>query len=132
MELYHFIYTSNPARRMTDTAMQNLLEVSREANTRFEVTGLLVCLTDCYIQLIEGPKTHVEQLYQNIQRDQRHLRVTKLCEGALTSRYYPGWAMAYQKQAIASGDRCSLSFADEQVLQLFEIIDNSSSRQLSV
>jgi len=132
MKLYYLVYTSTPGKRLTEAEMQNLLEVSREANRRFEVTGLLLCLTDSYIQLIEGPKAHIEQLYKNIQRDQRHFRVTTLCEGAITSRHYPGWAMAYQKQDITSTSSADLSLVDEQVLQLFDIIDQSSKSHLSI
>jgi hypothetical protein len=132
MELYHLIYTSTPGKLMADAELKILLNVSRQANIRFEVTGILVCLPDSYIQLIEGPKQHIEQLFKNIQRDTRHFRVTTLFEGPIKQRFYPGWAMAYKKQNAAFEHGASLSIQDEQVLQLLEIIDNSSQKHLSI
>lgn len=132
MELYYLIYTSNPAKLMTDAALQNLLDISRINNSRFDVTGLLVCLPDSFIQLIEGPKSHIEQLYKNIQRDKRNIRVTTLLEGPIEQRFYPGWAMAYKKQENTAGNGVSLNIQDEQVLRLFDIIDNASKNHLSI
>jgi hypothetical protein len=117
---------------MTDAELKILLDTSRKANILFEVTGILVCLPDSYIQLIEGPKTHIEQLFTNIQRDKRHFRVTTLFEGPIAQRFYPGWAMAYKKQDTAFENGAILNIQDEQVLQLFDIIDNSSHKHLSI
>jgi hypothetical protein len=124
MDLYYLIYTSVPARPLKDDELQELLRVAREANMRFKVTGMLICLPESFIQLIEGSKAHIEQLYQNIQKDKRHLRVTTLREGLINQRFFPGWAMALKEQDTSRSYVDVLSLQDQKVLQLFDILEN--------
>jgi hypothetical protein len=123
MDLYYLIYTSVPARPMKDAELQELLSIAREANSRFNVTGMLICLSESFIQLIEGPKQHIEQLYQNIQQDTRHLRVTTLREGPNDRRFFPDWTMAFKKRDDDAASNDILSLDDQRILQLFDILD---------
>jgi hypothetical protein len=123
MDLYYLIYTSTPAKVLTDAELHKLLHTSRQENSRFEVTGMLICLPESYIQLIEGPKPHIEQLYQNIQQDKRHLRVTTLYEGSIDRRFFPDWAMALRKPNTSATGADVLTLDDERVLQLFDILE---------
>lgn len=103
--------------------LQDLLSLAREANARYDVTGMLLYLPESFIQLIEGPENHIEQLYQNIQKDQRHFRVTTLREGIIEKRFYPNWSMAFNKQHTADTGDEILSPQDGKVLQLFDILE---------
>lgn len=123
MDLYYFIYTSTPAKILTEAELNELLKTSREANTRFEVTGMLICLPESYIQLIEGPKPHIEQLYRNIQHDKRHLRVTTLREAPIENRFFPDWTMAFKRSDPTITGFDVLNLDAERVLQLFDILD---------
>jgi hypothetical protein len=124
MELYHIIYTSTPIRQLNDEELKELLHVSREANIRFQVTGMLICLADSYTQLIEGPKQHIEQLFNNIKRDKRHWQVTTLREGTIVSRFFPDWAMAFEKHNSTIAEQGLVGTTDEKVLKLFTIIES--------
>jgi hypothetical protein len=115
MDLYYLIYTSIPAKPMDDMELQELLHISREANGRFQVTGMLIYLPESFIQLIEGPKAHIK----------RHLRVTTLRAGSMEHRFFPDWAMALKKQDIGETHAEILSLHDEKVLKLFDILDDS-------
>lgn len=123
MDLYYLIYTSVPARPMDDTELEELLRISREANGRFDVTGILISLPESFTQLIEGPKARIEQLYVNIQKDKRHFRVTTLREGSISQRFFPDWAMAFKKHNIQEFNGNVLSLQDDKVLQLFDILE---------
>jgi hypothetical protein len=123
MDLYYLIYTSTPAKVLTDAELHKLLHTSRQENSRFEVTGMLICLPESYIQLIEGPKPHIDQLYQNIRQDKRHFRVTTLNEGSIDRRFFPDWAMALKKPNPNATDADVLTLDDERVLQLFDILE---------
>jgi hypothetical protein len=123
MDLYYLIYTSTPAKILTDTELHDLLHTSRQENSRFEVTGMLICLPESYIQLIEGPKTHIEQLFHNIQRDKRHLRVTTLREAPIDKRFFPDWAMAFKRSDPTDTSLDVLNLDAERVLQLFDILE---------
>ena len=124
MDLYYVIYTSEPANVMSDAELQQLLETAREANRLFNITGMLICLPDSYIQIIEGPKPQIEQLYKNIQRDKRHMRVTTLREASIDHRFFPNWAMAFKKSELCSTDNDILNLQDEKVLQLFDLLES--------
>ncbi|UEG52133.1 BLUF domain-containing protein [Mucilaginibacter daejeonensis] len=123
MDLYYLIYTSSPAKPMDDDSLLELLTTSREANSRFGITGMLIYLPDNFIQLIEGPKDHIIQLYHNIQRDKKHYRVTSLQEGPITERFFPDWAMAFENKQASDLGNAQLSLQDERVLELFGIME---------
>lgn len=123
MDLYYLVYTSSPARIMDDSALHELLAISRQANARFGITGMLLYFPDSFIQLIEGPQTHIQQLYQNIQRDRRHFRVTTLREGPIASRFFPDWAMAFDRRD-SKEQTDALALHDEKVMQLFAVLES--------
>ena len=113
---------------MTDAELQDLLRLSSEANSRFNVTGMLIYLTENFIQLIEGSKADIEQLYLNIKQDKRHFRVTTLREGPIDQRFFPDWAMAFKKQDAGNTDGAILGLQDKKVIQLFDILENWYNR----
>jgi hypothetical protein len=123
MDLYYYMYTSMPARVLSEAKLYELLDTARKANNRFGVTGMLICLPESYIQLIEGPKPHIEQLYQNIQQDKRHLRVTTLREAPIENRFFPDWAMAFKRSDSNITSLDVLNLDAERVLELFDMLD---------
>ncbi|MFD0763282.1 BLUF domain-containing protein [Mucilaginibacter lutimaris] len=123
MNLYYTVYVSTPTRTLDDDGLRELLKVSRDLNSRFDVTGMLICLPENYIQLIEGPKPHIDQLYNNIQRDKRHMRVTTLREGPIEQRYFPDWAMALKESPSMTVAQGLVNLEDDKVLQLFNILE---------
>jgi hypothetical protein len=123
-DLYYIIYSSTPAKKSGAADIENILVTARAENKRYNVTGMLVCLPDNYIQLIEGPQATINQLYQNIEQDPRHYRVTILKHGALAQRYFPDWAMAYDTTLSNVTDtEASLEITSDKVCQLFDILD---------
>jgi len=124
MELCYLIYTSVPAKPMNDAELQELLSVAREANSRFGVTGMLICLPESFVQLIEGPKAHIDQLYRNIRHDRRHFRVTTLREERINQRFFPDWSMAFKKEDNVDMLEGALDLHDEKVFRLFDIIEH--------
>jgi hypothetical protein len=123
-DLYYIIYSSTPAKKPGAADIENILVTARAENKRYNVTGMLVCLPDNYIQLIEGPQAAINQLYQNIEQDPRHYRVTILKQGALAQRYFPDWAMAYDTTlGNVTDTEASLEITSDKVCQLFDILD---------
>jgi len=123
MDLYHLIYTSTPAYPIVDSGMEEILKTAREHNSRFQVTGMLICLPYSFVQLIEGPKEQIQQLYKNIQRDPRHLKVTILREGPITARYFPNWTMAFTRRNESINNADVLHVFEQQVLRLLDILE---------
>ncbi|MFD2163968.1 BLUF domain-containing protein [Paradesertivirga mongoliensis] len=124
MNYFYLIYCSVPARRLSDEEVEELLLVARRENKLRDITGMLLCLPEMYVQLIEGAEADIRQLYLNLSRDQRHHTVTILKEGHLEQRFFPDWSMGYdQKSVTLTNAEDSFCISDEKVFALFEILD---------
>jgi len=122
MSLYYLIYSSLPSRTLNDAELELLLSTSRTENKNHQVTGMLVCLSDCYIQLIEGPEEPIKRLYQNIVKDHRHHQVITLKDGPIGKRFFPDWAMGFDK------DKYSLT----DYSNTFHLLDDDLSKLLNI
>ena len=92
MALTQLIYASRPFG--FDAGMLNqILFQARENNARHDITGALICRSDLYLQLLEGPSAAVEETYARIARDDRHVEVTCLMTRETRTRLFAGWAM---------------------------------------
>ena len=86
------IYRSQPVG--FDTAMlAGILLSARRNNPRHDITGALICRSDMYLQLIEGPPAAIDSLYARIAADDRHGDVRLLLTDDVDHRMFPDWAM---------------------------------------
>jgi hypothetical protein len=90
------IYVSSAVRPFSRTDLISLLERSRAANARADITGMLLYQAGNFIQALEGPADAVQQLFTVIQADDRHERVQVLIERPLSARQFPDWSMGFQ------------------------------------
>lgn len=123
MDLYYLIYTSSPTRVLSANETEDLLATCRKQNEIHSVTGMLLCFTRMYIQLIEGPEEEIRRLYENIKQDSRHSRITTLKQGPISQRFFPGWSMGYDKSDLPlRNTKGSFDLKEPQSLQLLEIL----------
>lgn len=94
MSMQQIIYASRPFG-FDASVLANILAVSRDWNGRNNVTGALICRSDVYIQLLEGPVGRVEELFERIRNDSRHTDVQILVRGSVEDRLFDGWAMKH-------------------------------------
>jgi hypothetical protein len=124
MNLYYILYSSTPTRQLSDLELEDLLYVARTENGVRYITGMLLCFSNMYIQLIEGPEIHIHQLYRNIRNDSRHYEVTTLKEGVIEKRFFSDWTMGYDKSESSFDDtRISFDLADEKSFRLLNILN---------
>lgn len=50
-----------------------------------------------FIQILEGDKADVEELFLNIEKDERHTNVTLLLENEKQERTFKNWSLAYHE-----------------------------------
>lgn len=91
---YYLVYLSSATVKMEDRDLQRLLKKSRKNNELIGVTGLLMYIDGNFIQVIEGEKDTVMNLYRKIARDSRHANIIKLLDGYAASRNFEEWSMA--------------------------------------
>ena len=95
--LYQLIYTSSTDQELDESDLISLLAKSREKNSTRSITGLLLYSHSRFIQVLEGPKDAVEDLYQSIQLDSRHQRLICLTCYQLKHRDFADWAMGFRR-----------------------------------
>jgi hypothetical protein len=88
------LYHSRFAGPWEEAGLRALLERLRAHNAARDLTGLLLCSDDRFVQVLEGPEAAVCALYARIRRDPRHRDVATLREG-LGPRRFAGWAMGF-------------------------------------
>lgn len=92
MRLVQLIYYSRPFGFDAAT-LDDILGVGRKHNRRRGITGALLCRSDLYVQLLEGPREQVTRTFARILDDERHIDVELVLCADATSRLFPDWDM---------------------------------------
>ena len=92
MSLSQLVYASRPFG-FDNAMLAGILLDARRCNTRDDITGLLICRADLYLQLLEGPEAAIDAAYRRIAADDRHIDLALLCRRMVTDRLFPQWAM---------------------------------------
>jgi len=93
--LYELIYQSFASENFDDHDILDLLHLSKTNNEIHEVTGCLFYHERTFIQVIEGSKFKIEQLYKNIKNDPRNQKVELMWDGYIKERGFKTWALSY-------------------------------------
>jgi len=94
MPMFQLIYASHPFG-FDEGTLAAILVVAQRCNERDGITGALICRSDLYMQLLEGPQDLVEAAYRRIKWDRRHVNVRLLSQRNVTERLFPDWAMRH-------------------------------------
>lgn len=87
-------YVSRFAKPLQSDEIARLADQSAARNQQLGVTGVLMSAGGLFFQIIEGPKEHVDTLYESIVRDGRHTDVLLLgSEENVNDRLFPDWSM---------------------------------------
>ena len=90
--LKHLIYSSRPFG-FDQNILNGILVTSVDNNKRDQITGALICRSDLYLQYLEGPADSINETFNKIQHDDRHVEIRVLKEGIHAKRLFPKWAM---------------------------------------
>ena len=92
MKLKQLVYCSQPFGFSLEI-LSAILVASRANNKKNDITGALICRSDIFLQLLEGPEKQVKNTYDAIQNDDRHVNVYGLIDRPIEKRLFPAWAM---------------------------------------
>lgn len=92
--LVRLLYASRSNEPITPESVDELLNQCRRNNQSTGITGILCFSDHCYLQVIEGGRKAVNELYNHILGDPRHAEVTILSYDEVTHRLYGSWTMA--------------------------------------
>jgi hypothetical protein len=92
--LVRLLYASRARDPITNETIASILSQSRKNNPETGVTGVLcVCHGGVFIQVLEGGRDEVNQLYSKVLHDNRHIDVTLLDYAEIAERRFSGWRM---------------------------------------
>ena len=91
--LVRLLYASRAAAALTDQVVDEILQQSRRNNARDGITGLLCFSNDLFMQILEGGRSEVCELFNTIVRDPRHAEVRILLYEEISERRFGGWTM---------------------------------------
>jgi hypothetical protein len=92
--LVRCLYASRPLAPLSSAFVDTILEQSRKNNPALGITGLLCVSSDLFIQVIEGGRDEVCDLFNAIVRDDRHQEVRILIYEEIPERQFGNWTMA--------------------------------------
>ena len=86
-------------------AITTILAKSQANNERAGVTGALMFNAGCFAQVLEGPRSAVEDTFERIQQDERHSDVSLLAFDPAEVRAFENWSMGFVGASIADAAR---------------------------
>ena len=91
--LVRCLYASRPVSAFQPADLHTILQQSRRNNPPLGVTGLLCVSDNLFIQVLEGGRDEVCQLYNAIVSDIRHQQVRLLMYEEIAHRQFGNWTM---------------------------------------
>lgn len=93
--LVRLLYASRPATMPTSGIADAILAQSLKKNPAAGVTGLLCVADDIFIQVLEGGRDEVCDIYHAIVRDPRHTGIRLLTYEEIAERRFGSWTMGH-------------------------------------
>ncbi len=91
--LVRLMYASRAVPAVDQEALVAILRKSKANNPSTGITGVLCFSEGIFLQVLEGGRAAVNQLYNRIATDPRHSDVTLLCYEEIGERRFAGWSM---------------------------------------
>lgn len=93
--LYFLLYVSYATQKFSLEELESLWKMSARKNVSLGLTGMLLYMNNRFIQVIEGEKSRVQQLYERISSDKRHRDTMVILEGILEEKNFKNWSMGF-------------------------------------
>ncbi len=93
--LFRLVYVSRVSAGLTQSDIEDILNASQSNNDERYITGYLVHNGPSFMQLIEGPRSEVDEIFHRILADARHTGVVRILAEWCPTRAFPDWSMNY-------------------------------------
>lgn len=119
MYLQRLIYISETDNPTTDV-IQEIERQSVKNNSKVNITGILLFNADCYVQVLEGGRAAVSDLFNKIHNDSRHKRLEMVECSKIPHRSYAQWAMKFVPLSMA-GRELIMKYSPKDYLDPYEM-----------
>jgi hypothetical protein len=116
--LVRLMYASRATAGVDAEELSAILRQSRGSNPARGITGALCLASGNFIQVLEGSRVAVNELYHHIASDPRHTGVTLLSYQEVTERRFAGWSMG-QVQLSRLNPAVVLKYSETTALDPF-------------
>ena len=89
------LYISTAVKPMNYDDFSALLRQCRDSNNKRGITGMLLYQNGTFMQILEGEKQVVLDLYDEILKDDRHTGVHTVLTGDIEARNFEDWSMGF-------------------------------------
>jgi len=97
--LVRLMYASRALPNVTQEDLTAILRQSKAENPKAGITGVLCFSQGIFLQVIEGGRSAVNKLYNQIVADPRHADVELLIYEEIGERRFAGWSMGQVNMA---------------------------------
>jgi hypothetical protein len=118
--LVRCLYASRVTTPLPAPILDQILVQSHRNNPRRGITGLLCFTNNVFVQVLEGGRDEVCDLYNAIVRDERHSQVRLLAYEEIAERRFGNWTMG-QVDAKAMNPSLLLKYSKTATLDPFAI-----------
>lgn len=106
--MHQIIYLSSSKKFLSPEQINELLSKSREKNLKNNITGILLYFDRDFLQVIEGEKKAIQDLFEIIKKDERHSEIITVFNKKINEKHFPEWNMGfaftdYQKLRTLTG-----------------------------
>jgi acylphosphatase len=84
-------------KNISEDEVIQIAEHSSFKNKKRGITGVLLYVDGSIIQILEGEKEKVLNLYDIIKEDNRHTSIIKIDESNIEKRHFENWSMGFEK-----------------------------------
>jgi hypothetical protein len=95
--MIELVYYSLASENLSSEDVSAMLKNSRKFNSKNNITGCLLYHNSEFLQILEGEKKVVLDLFDVIKKDKRHSNVFVLGEDKKSERIFSDWHMAFHK-----------------------------------
>jgi hypothetical protein len=103
--MFSLVYVSSAVTPFSVADLTELLSISHRHNAPLGITGMLLYKDGNVMQVLEGDKATVLQLYSKIGRDPRHRNLITILQGPVEHRTFADWSMGFRDLRSMGADR---------------------------
>ncbi|MFT4525689.1 MAG: hypothetical protein ACI85F_001844 [Bacteroidia bacterium] len=93
--LYQLLYTSKAREELDAEELCELLNETSNNNTSARITGMLILRDGVFLQMLEGEKESVLEIFSLIKEDSRHGEVVILSDESIEEREFDNYRMCF-------------------------------------
>lgn len=116
--LVRLLYASRAAEPLTPSVVDSILDQSRRNNAPRGITGMLCFSENIFLQVLEGGRDQVCELFKDIVSDPRNKEVRILIYEEIAERSFGGWTMG-QVNIAKVNPSLLLKYSEKAVLDPF-------------